>query len=174
MSGHSKWANIKHRKGAVDAKRSKTFSYHAKVIAIFAKNDPNPETNPSLRAAINRAREDSVPSSNIERAIKKANEVGNLEQLRYEAYGPEGVAILIDAITDNNNRTFSEIRKVLSDNNSKIAEPGSVLWSFEKKEDGWIPKFPQKISGDAKKTISKLTETLNDHDDVKSVTTNAE
>lgn len=174
MAGHSKWANIKHRKGAVDAKRSKTFSKHAKIISIAAKNDPNPETNAALRSAIQRAREDNVPNDNIERAINKAKESGNLEKVRYEAYGPDGIALIIDAITDNNNRTFSEIRKLLTDNGAKIAEPGSVLWSFDESPDGgWNAKFPQDISENGKAQLEKLMVALEDHDDVQSVVTNA-
>lgn len=182
MSGHSKWSQIKHQKGAADQKRGQLFSKLLRAISAAAKTDPNSQFNPRLRSAVEKAKENNVPQENIERAINKAGEEKNLEELLIEAYGPEGAALIIEAITDNRNRTVSEIKKILSENEGKIASPGSVLWGFsakggfdsggEKNPNGWSPKFPQSVSELAKEKIRKLTASLEDHEDVQKVTTN--
>jgi YebC/PmpR family DNA-binding regulatory protein len=135
MSGHSKWANIKHKKSAQDAKKSRSFSTIANVIALAAKqgNDPDPKNNPYLREAVGKAKGINMPQSNIERAIKRG--LGLLpgivfEELVLEAYGPGGIALLIRVATDNRNRTVSEIRKVISDFGGNLGGSGSVLWMF--------------------------------------------
>ncbi len=136
MSGHSKWSQIKHQKGIEDKKRSQIFSKLVKIITVAVKEKgANPEVNPSLRIAVEKAKAANMPSDNIERAIKKAaGEEGELklENLLLEIYGPEGVAILAEAITDNKNRTISEIKHLLSRFDSRLAEEGSVKWMFEK------------------------------------------
>ncbi len=172
MSGHSKWSQIKHKKGATDQKRSALFSKLLNAVAIAARNEPNPQFNPSLRAAVERAKENQVPLENIERAVKKASENKNLEELIIEAYGPEGAAIIIEAVTDNRNRTISEIKKILSDNGAKIAEPGSVLWVFEKTANGWQAKFKQEAAENAKEKIRTLTAELENRGDVQKIITN--
>ncbi|MEK7658168.1 MAG: YebC/PmpR family DNA-binding transcriptional regulator [Patescibacteria group bacterium] len=172
MSGHSKWSKIKHKKGTADQKRSALFSKFLNAIAIAARNEPNPQFNPALRAAIERAKENQVPLENIERAVKKASENKNLEELIIESYGPEGAAILIEAITDNRNRTISEVKKILSDNGAKFAEPGSVLWAFEKTANGWQAKFKQKIAENAKGKIQTLIVELENHNDIQKIHTN--
>lgn len=178
MAGHSHWAGIKRKKEANDKKRGKIFSKLLKAITIAAKNEANPQFNPRLRSAVDAAIENQVPKDNIERAIKKAAEGGeNLEELLMEAYGPEGVAILITAITDNRNRTVAEIKKILKDHNAKWADPGSVLWAFDPPAGGegeWQPKFPQAISKDAMEKLTALAEELDDHDDVEDIITNNE
>jgi len=137
MSGHSKWAKIKHFKGALDAKRGKVFSKLAKEIAIAAKmggGDPN--MNPRLRMVLLKSRAVNMPNDNIERAIKKGTgggETGNFEDLTYEIYGPHGVAILVEVSTDNRNRTASEIRSVVTKNGGTIATQGSVTRLFHRK-----------------------------------------
>ena len=172
MSGHNKWSQIKTQKGITDKKRGQLFSKILKAISIAAKTEANPQFNPRLRSAMETAKEFNVPLDNIERAVSKASETKNLEDVVVEAYGPEGVALIIEAITDNTNRTIAEIKHVLTENNAKIAHPGSVLWSFEKTTEGWKAKFPQAISASAKEQVSKLIEALEEHDDVQNITTN--
>ncbi len=137
MSGHSKWAGIKHKKAIVDAKRGQLFTKIIKEITVAAKEGGgNPDINPRLRVAISRAKEANMPSENIERAIKRGT--GELpgityEQVIYEGYGPQGVAIMVEALTDNKNRTTAEIRNIFSRKSGNMAGQGSVSWLFSKK-----------------------------------------
>ena len=137
MSGHSKWATTKRHKWAVDAKRSNKFTKHAKLIAVAAQKGGDPEMNSTLRLAIERARADNMPNANIENAIKKGmgelKDGQRIEELYYEAYGPGGVALYIQALTDNKNRTAANLRKILSDHGGSLADSGSVAYLFEKK-----------------------------------------
>ncbi|MBU2998629.1 YebC/PmpR family DNA-binding transcriptional regulator [Roseovarius nubinhibens] len=136
MAGHSKWANIQHRKGRQDAARSKLFSKLAKEITVAAKmGDPDPEKNPRLRLAVKEAKSSSVPKDVIERAIKKAigGEAEDYEEIRYEGYGPNGVAVIVEAMTDNRNRTASNVRSTFSKNGGNLGETGSVGFMFERK-----------------------------------------
>lgn len=173
MSGHSKWSQIKHQKGAADLKRGRLFSKLLKAVSIAAKTEPNPQFNPRLRSAIEKAKENNVPQENLERAISKASEEKNLEELLIEAYGAGGIAIIIEAITDNRNRTISEIKKILSDYEGKMANPGSVLWGFEKKDNAWSAKFPQSTSDESQNKLGGLIAALEEHDDVQNIVTNA-
>src|SRR5438270_7938308 len=143
MSGHSKWATIKHKKGALDAKRGKIFTRLIKEISIAAKNGGDPDTNPRLRGAIAAAKAENMPADNIKRAIQRGT--GELpgatyEDFTLEGYGPGGVALLAEINTDNRNRTVSEIRHVFSKNGGNMAEAGAVSWMFHKKGDIVIPK----------------------------------
>ena len=137
MSGHSKWASIKHKKGALDAKRGKIFTKLIREIMVAARaggGDPGP--NARLRLAIQRAKDANMPQSNIERAIKKGTgelEGVNYEEITYEGYGPGGVAIMVEALTDNKNRATSEVRTIFSKRGGNMAGHGSVSWMFEKK-----------------------------------------
>jgi len=137
MSGHSHWATVKHTKGAEDAKRSKAFSKMARVIIVAAKeNGGDPINNAKLRTAIEQARQMNMPKDKIEKSIKKGTgelEGEKLEQVTFEAYGPNNTAIIIEGITDNKNRTLGEIKKILSQYNGKLASEGSVKWMFERK-----------------------------------------
>ena len=136
MAGHSKWANIQHRKGRQDAARSKLFSKLAKEITVAAKmGDPDPDKNPRLRLAIKEAKSQSMPKDNIERAIKKATggEGDDYEEIRYEGYGPNGVAVIVEAMTDNRNRTASNVRSTFTKNGGNLGETGSVAFMFERK-----------------------------------------
>lgn len=133
MSGHSKWANIKNRKEAMDKKKGNIFSKMAKIIEVAARKGGNPTMNPSLRLVMEKARSVNMPNDNIERAIKKGtgeDKSVQLEELVYEAYGPEGTQLIIELITDNKNRTLAEIRHILSQYNGRLAEGGSVKWNF--------------------------------------------
>ena len=135
MAGHSKWANIQHRKGRQDAKRSKVFSKLSKEITVAAKmGAPDPQFNPRLRLAIQNAKSQSMPKDNIERAIKKgsAGEGDDYEEIRYEGFGPDGVGVIVEALTDNRNRTASEVRSTFAKNGGNLGETGSVSFGFER------------------------------------------
>lgn len=136
MAGHSKWANIQHRKGRQDAARSKLFSKLSKEITVAAKmGDPDPEKNPRLRLAIREARANSVPKDVIERAIRKAEggDAENYEEIRYEGYGPGGVAVIVEAMTDNRNRTAGNVRSTFGKHGGNMAETGAVSFMFDRK-----------------------------------------
>jgi YebC/PmpR family DNA-binding regulatory protein len=173
MSGHSKWAQIKHKKGATDKKRGELFSKLLKAVRAAARTEPNPDFNPRLRTAVETAKEASVPMDNIMRAIEGSKDKG-LEDVLVEAYGPGGVAIIILAVTDNCNRTMAELRKILTDVGGKVAEPGSVMWAFEHGREGdWTAKFPLVIDQDVKNNLEGLVDNLNDNEDVITIITNA-
>lgn len=133
MSGHSKWAQIKHKKAITDAKKAKIFSKISRIISIAAaEKGPDPQMNAKLRTAIEKAKAANMPNDNIERAIKKGSGEGkNLSEVTIEAYGPFGTALIIEAITDNKNRTMQEVKSILSDYDGKIANEGSVRWLFD-------------------------------------------
>jgi YebC/PmpR family DNA-binding regulatory protein len=137
MSGHSKWATIRHKKGAADAKRGKIFTRLIKEVMVAARmGGGNPDGNPRLRAAVLAAKAENMPKENIDRAIKKGTgelEGVNYEEITYEGYGPAGVAVLVDIMTDNRNRTASEVRHIFSRNNGNLGEAGCVSWMFNKK-----------------------------------------
>jgi YebC/PmpR family DNA-binding regulatory protein len=147
MSGHSKWATIKHKKGALDAKRGKIFTRLIKEIAMAAKSGGDPDMNPRLRTAIVAAKAENMPADNIKRAIQRGT--GELpgatyEEFVLEGYGPGGVALLAEISTDNRNRTVSEIRHVFGKNNGNMAEAGAVSWMFHKKGDIVVAKSAAK------------------------------
>lgn len=136
MAGHSKWANIQHRKGRQDAIRSKLFSKLAKEITVAAKmGDPDPEKNPRLRLAVKEAKSSSVPKDVIDRAIKKAigGDAENYDEIRYEGYGPNGIAIIVEAMTDNRNRTASNVRSYFTKYGGDMGQTGSVSFMFDRK-----------------------------------------
>ncbi len=143
MSGHSKWATIKHKKGAADAKRGKLFAKLIRQVEVAAKNGGgDPEMNPTLRTMYQKARDASVPLDTIERAIKRGTgelEGVTYEEVTYEGYAPHGVAIYIEALTDNRNRTGPEVRSIFSKQGGSIAEPGAVAWQFERKGLVMVP-----------------------------------
>lgn len=137
MSGHSKWSSIKHKKGAADAKRGKIFTKLIKEITVAARmGGGDPDGNPRLRAAIAAAKAENMPKENIERGIKKGTgelEGQSYEETSYEGYGPGGVAVLVDCLTDNKNRTVAEVKHLFDRNGGSLGEPGCVSWIFEKK-----------------------------------------
>ncbi len=144
MSGHSKWATIKHKKGAADKARGKLFAKLIRQVEVAARQGGgDPESNPTLRTMYQKARDNSVPLDTIERAIKRGTgelEGVNYEPVTYEGYAPAGVALLVEALTDNRNRTGSEIRNIFKKNGGSIAEPGAVAWQFERKGVVILPK----------------------------------
>lgn len=188
MSGHSKWAQIKYKKAATDAKKGKIFSRLSKIITLAAKElGQDPKTNSRLAAAIEEAKKANMPSDNIERAIKKATskESAELKEVVYEAYGPGGSAIIITAVTDNSNRTTNEIKHLLSEYGAKLGAQGSAMWAFEKQgkpasnasrsDAGWdfTAKFPINLSESDAKQFENLLSALDDLDDIQEVYSNA-
>src|ERR1700724_3283688 len=138
MSGHSKWATIKHKKAALDAKRGKAFTRLIKEIMIAARNGGDPDGNPRLRTAIVAAKAASMPSDNIKKAIMRGTgelEGGQIDEIMFEGYGPGGAAVLVNVATDNRNRTVSDIRHAFSKNGGNLGEQGSVSWMFERKSE---------------------------------------
>lgn len=135
MAGHNKWSKIKRQKGANDAKRGAVFTKLGNLIAIAARNGTDPETNSSLALVIEKAKAANMPNANIQRSIDRVKDksAAQLEEVTYEAYGPGGVGIIIEAATDNKNRTFPEVRSTLTKNGGNVAEPGSVVFQFERK-----------------------------------------
>lgn len=137
MSGHSKWSTIKRKKGAADAARGKIFTRLAREIQIAARNGADPNSNFTLRLAIERARADNMPKDNIERAIRRGagleKDGVEIETIVYEGYGPHGIAMLVECLTDNRNRTISEVRRAFTKANGALGEPGSVAWQFTEK-----------------------------------------
>ncbi|MDP9266768.1 MAG: YebC/PmpR family DNA-binding transcriptional regulator [Acidobacteriota bacterium] len=143
MSGHSKWATIKHKKGALDAKRGKIFTRLIREITMAAKHGGDPEKNPQLRTAVTAAKAENMPADNIKRAIQRGT--GELpgvsyDEVMFEGYGPGGVALLVEVSTDNRNRTVSEIRHAFGKNGGNMGEAGSVAWMFHKKGSIVVPK----------------------------------
>jgi YebC/PmpR family DNA-binding regulatory protein len=145
MSGHSKWATIKRKKALIDSKRSQAFAKYIKAIEVAARNGgADPDSNPTLYDAITKAKKNSVPSDNIDRALKRASgadgQGANWETIMYEGYGPGGVAILIECLSDNRNRAASEVRVAVTRNGGTMADPGSVGYLFERKGVVIVPK----------------------------------
>lgn len=178
MSGHNKWAQIKHKKAITDAKKSKIFSKLVRFIAVEAKLSGGKES-PGLRAAIEKAKKVNMPAENIERAIKKASEPSvSMDAITYEAYGPGGAGIIIEALTDNKNRTAPEIKHILSENGTTLGGIGSVTWAFRRdvSPEGpvWIPATTVPLSDSDLELLDKLVEDLEENDDVQDVYTNAE
>lgn len=176
MAGHNKWSKVKHKKAVTDARKSKIFGKLVRLIQVEAKKANGDTESPGLRAAIEKARKENMPNDNIERAIKKAQEAGDVEPVTFELYGPGGVGIIVEALTDNNNRTSSEIKHLLSKLGTSLASPGSVAWAFTRNPETFIWEATQHtpISEDDGEKLSNLIDALEDHDDVQDVYTNAE
>lgn len=175
MSGHNKWSQIKEQKGKTDAQKSKIFSLYAKIITMEAKKAGGDKNAPGLKTAIDRAKAFNVPNDNIDRAVKKGlgSDAGNMEEVIYEAYGPGGVALLLEGITDNKNRTTQEIKHLLAKNGGNLGAQGSVMWAFQKNTEGYSPTTlmePTEIESGA---IKRLSEELLEHQDIKNIYLNA-
>ncbi|MBP9749956.1 MAG: YebC/PmpR family DNA-binding transcriptional regulator [Candidatus Pacebacteria bacterium] len=176
MSGHSKWSTIKHKKAAADAKKGKEFSKLAKLIIVESKACGGDASSPSLKAIIEKAKAANMPKENIERAVAKGkgSDAGSLLSITYELYGPGGIAILAETLTDNNNRTNQELKHLLSKLGYQLAEPGAASWAFRKEQGAWIPTVLIPVSDEDVDGLEKLVEALEEHDDVQDVYTNAE
>ncbi len=178
MSGHSKWAQIKRQKGATDAAKSRVFARFSRLIALESKKAGGAVSAPSLAAAITRAKAVNMPKDAIERAVAKgaSKDADALEQVVYECYGPAGVAVVIDALTDSRNRTTQEIKHLLSKQGYEMAAPGSASWAFTKGPDGSYTPNEQTmldVSGADEEKLGNLLDALDEHDDVQTVYTNA-
>src|SRR3989338_6708909 len=176
MSGHNKWSKIKRQKGATDAAKSKIFSKMARAIATASKLARGDTTSPSLRAAIDKAREFNMPADNIERAVKKGSgaDAETMDAITYESYGPGGCALVIEALTSNRNKAAQEVKFILSKHGFALAAQGSATWAFTKEGGEWIPKQTLSVSEDDSQILEKLIEDLEDNDEVQDVYTNAE
>lgn len=174
MAGHNKWSKIKRQKEKTDAQKSKIFGKLVRMISVEAKRAQGNISDPGLRTAIEKAREANVPNENIERAIKKANDGENLESITYEAYGPGGSALVIEALTTNRNKAAQEIKHVLSEFDIALASIGSATWAFEKTKDGWIPQSTVSISEEDAQKLESIIDALEENDEVQEVFTNAE
>lgn len=178
MSGHNRWSQIKRQKGVTDAKKSKVFSKLVRSIGVEAKLSGGKDS-PGLRAAVEKAKKVNMPGDVIERAIKKASEPGTqMERITYETYGPGGVGIIIETLTDSKNRIVQDIKHILSKNSFALAGIGSVSWTFfkENSTEGliWIPTTTVLLSDIDLGLLDKLVEELEENDDVQEVFTNAE
>ncbi len=178
MSGHNRWTQIKRQKGASDAIKSKVFSKLSKNISVEAKLAGGADS-PGLRAAIEKAKKANMPKDVIDRAVKKGSEPSaNMEQITYEAYGPGGVGIIIETLTDSRNRTAQEMKHIFSKNGFALGGIGSVAWAFakEKTPEGtvWKPNTAVSLSDPDLELLEKLVDELEDSDDVQEVYTNAE
>ena len=171
MSGHSKWSQIKHKKGASDQKRGQLFSKLSKKISIAARGGADPSANYKLQAVIDEARSFNMPKENIERAIKRAGDkdATALDTVIIQAMGPSGIAIVIEAITDNRNRTINELKHILAEHEVKMVPENSLNWMFSK---SWEPNAPIQSSPEAQEKLDKLFEALDNQDDVENVYTN--
>lgn len=175
MAGHNKWAQIKRQKGANDAARSAMFGKLARRIIVESRKCGGDVNAAGLRAAIEKARKENMPKENIERAVAKGKtvEAGSLEQITYETYGPGGVAIIIECVTDSRNRTAQEIKHLLSKNGLALAAPGSALWAFEKTAEGYEPKTVVPLSEEDDTKLAEILQAIDAYDDVEEIYTNA-
>jgi len=177
MSGHNKWSQIKRQKGATDAAKSREFSRFSKLITLEAKKAGGNISSPGVASAIARAKAINMPKDSIDRAIAKgaSKDAGDLEQVVYEWYGPGGVAIIVDALTDNKNRTTQEIKHLLTKNGFELGAQGSALWAFSKTGDGSLtPNEPlMDLSEVDENSFVSMLGLFDEHDDVQRVFTNA-
>lgn len=178
MSGHNKWSKIKRQKAGTDAAKSKIFSKMARAIATASRQVNGDITSPLLRTAIDKAREFNMPSDNIERAVKKGSSttMEALENITYEAYGPGGCALVIEALTSNRNKAAQEVKFILSQHGFALAGVGSATWAFNKNKETneWVPNMTVPLSEADGQILEKLIDALEDNDEVQDVYTNAE
>jgi len=183
MSGHNKWSQIKHKKEKTDGAKAKVFSKFAKIITVEAKKSKGDKNAANVRSVIERARAENVTNDVIDRAVKKASEVGGatMENILYEAYGPGGCAMIIETLTDNKNKAAQEVKHILSKNGFALAGQGSALWAFEKNlsttlevKDKWLPTMTVDLSDADLALLENLVSELEDSDEVQEIFTNAE
>ena len=176
MSGHNKYSKIKHIKAKTDAQKSKMFTKFGRLITVEAKKSGGNLDSPGLKAAIERAREANMPNDTIDRAVKKATTDNSaaMEPVTYESYGPGGAAVIIEALTDNRNKTAQEVKFILGKHGVSLAGIGSAAWAFDKTHEGWVPKTTMALSEEDGRKLEALIEELEENDDVQAVFTNAE
>lgn len=177
MSGHSKWNNIKHKKAASDSRKGKVFTEIAKMIrvAVIDGKSGDPGSNPTLRLAVEKAREANMPKENVQRAIDRGlgvGKTGRIEEVLYEGYGPGGVGMLVNAHTDNRQRTGSEIRFTFDKYGGNLGSPGSVAYLFERVGRDFVVKIPLSVDENIKEQVNVLIERLEELDDVEEVIVN--
>jgi YebC/PmpR family DNA-binding regulatory protein len=175
MSGHNKWSKIKHKKAATDSARSKVFTRLVRLIQVEAKLANGNVDSPGLKAAIEKAHKENMPKDNIERAIKKASESGDVTPVLFEVYGPAGVGIIITALTDNNNRTSSEMKHLIDKQGASFGAQGSVSWNFTKNigTGDWEPGTLIDLEDDDLEKLGRLVDAIEEYEDVQDVFTNA-
>ena len=172
---HSKWAKTELKKAVSDSKKSKIFGKIVKLLIVEAKKADGNKDAPGVKMAIEKAREVDMPKDNIDRAIKKATEEKTaLEHITYEAYGPGGVGIIIEALTDNRNKAAQEIRHILTKNGATLGAIGSVTWNFKKEGNEWVPQSTTQVSESDGEILTKIIDELEDSDEVQQVFTSAE
>jgi len=176
MSGHNKFSKIKHQKAKNDGQKSKVFGKLVRYITVEAKKAGGNLKSPGLALAIEKAKKENMPNDTIERAIKKATTDNSaaMEHVVYEAYGPGGVAILIEALTDNKNKAAQEVRAILVKNGSELAAQGSASWAFTKGPEGMVPNMTMPLEDADIESLHALVEALEENDEVQEVYTNAE
>ena len=176
MSGHNKWSKIKHQKGASDAQKSKVFSKLVRFITVEAKKSGGNLVSPGLAAAIKKAKAENMPNDTIDRAVKKGStdNSASMDNITYEAYGPGGCAIVIEALTDNRNKAAQEVKYILSQNGFELAAPGSATWAFKRENGEWLPQTTVPVTGDDATKLQDLIGALEENDEVQDVYTNAE
>ena len=174
MAGHNKWSKIKHKKAITDGKRSKEFSRYSALLTTESKRCGGDMNSVQLKSLIDKARSVNMPSLNINRAIQKGvgKEAEAITDILYELYGPGGVGILIEAQTDNKNRTTPEIRHILSKSGYELGSPGSVVWGFTKKSDTWTPNTTVLLNDNNTQSLTTLLQKISGHDDVYNIVTN--
>ena len=176
MSGHNKFSKIKHLKAKNDAQKSKHFGKLVRLITVEAKKSHGNLSSPGLSAAIDKARKENMPNDTIDRAVKKAmtDNSADMESIIYEAYGPGGVALLIEALTDNRNKAAQEIKHILSLHELALAAPGSASWAFKKTGNEWNATTTMPLEDAEIEKLSALVAALEENDEVQEVFTNAE
>ncbi len=175
MSGHNKWSKVKNKKAVTDARKGKIYTKMAKVIGVEVKKANGDINSAGVLAAVKKAREYNVPNENIERALKKNDNATQMESIIYEAYGPGGVAIIIETLTDNRNKAAGEVKHILTQNGTALAAPGSASWAFTKSlEEGYVPNMTVPLSDEDGAKLEKLIDELDDNNEVQEVYTNAE
>ena len=176
MSGHNKWSKIKHKKAATDATKSRVFSKHAALIAMEARKAGGNATSPGVVSAVERAKKDSMPKDNIERAIAKGSGSGaaSLEEVIFEAFGPGGAGMIITAVTENNNRTAPLIKHAFVKAGYQLGAPGSAMWAFTKVDDKYVPNTHLELGDSDGEKLAHLIETLEELDDVHDIFTTAD
>ena len=175
MAGHSKWAKLKHVKGKTDAQKAKLFSKLVRFITVEVKKAKGDKNAPGVRTAVEKARAANMPLDNIERALSKASGEGaELEQVTYEAYGPGGCALVLEAYTDNRNRTVQELKHLLALHGGSLANPGAAMWAFQKNAEGKLEAMmPVELSDEDAQKMAELADALEEHDDISEVFTSA-
>jgi len=176
MSGHNKWSKIKHKKAATDAQKSRLFSKHASLITMEVKKAGGNTDSASVLAAVERAKKDSMPKDNIERALAKGKgaDVAALQEVLFEGYGPGGVALLIEAVTDNNNRTAPLIKHVFTKAGLELGSPGSAVWAFSKSSAGYLPTNPLSLTDEIGEKLADFIEQLEEIPDVTNIYSTAD